>query len=127
MPSPEPPIHLSAAEAQAWSAGWEARDDEVYSNSSIGDRRLTWRELHAEAEERYRRASAMAQIVYDLDRCQHGRHRGDICSGTSGCNGPSKGNPVHAPGSIIGFDIGGRPYTMPEGHLKTGNPDNWST
>lgn len=34
-----------------------------------------------------------AVLVSDLDRCPHGRHKGDVCGG---CNGPSLGNPLRA-------------------------------
>lgn len=80
-----------------------------------------------QATEDYASAARMAQIVYDLDRCAHGRHRQDMCSAEPGCGGPSAGNPTLPPGAVIGYDIGGRPYTMPDGYLATGNPDNWST
>lgn len=78
----------------------------------------------AEMEERYSRAARMAQIVYDLDRCSHGRHRRDVCNG---CGGPSMGNPHIYPGECIGYDISGREYRMPTDYLGTSNPDNWSS
>lgn len=60
------------------------------------------------------REAALAAMVADLDRCPHGRHRGDVCSGVRGCDGPSLGNPLLPPGTVLGFDISGRPYVVPE-------------
>src|SRR6266536_3282851 len=37
-----------------------------------------------------RLATRLRSLVGNLDRCEHGRHVGDICSG---CDGPSHGNP----------------------------------
>lgn len=73
------------------------------------------------------------RLVLDLDRCEHGRHEGDPCSGESGCNGPSKGNPLIAaesylaeqrledrfgfgkvPPRLIGFGLDGVPICIPE-------------
>jgi hypothetical protein len=45
------------------------------------------------------------RILADLDRCEHGRHEGDICSGATGCNGPSKGNPLLVTGAVIGHTL----------------------
>lgn len=45
----------------------------------------------APAAARNRRAEALAAVLADLNRCQHGRHEGDVCSG---CGGPSRGNPI---------------------------------
>ena len=52
-------------------------------------------------------------ILSDLDRCPHGRHVGDVCSGwrgpgpyDGGCQGSvSLGNPLLLPGAIIGTSI----------------------
>lgn len=78
---------------------------------------------YAQAE--LERLRPLAKIVADLDRCPHGRHRGDVCSGAAGCDGPSKGNPhLPAPGEVVGYDIGGRPYVMP-GFLKHTDPAAW--
>lgn len=59
-----------------------------------------------------RRAAGLGAILLDLDRCQHGRHQGDDCFGCDG--GRSVGNPLLPPGTVIGYDISGRPYTVPE-------------
>lgn len=58
------------------------------------------------------RLTALAGMVDDLDRNEHGRHIGDADS--SDPSGTSQGNPIHPPGSTLGYDIGGRPYVMPE-------------
>lgn len=52
-------------------------------------------------------------LVSDLDRCPHGRHEGDTCSGwrgpgpyDGGCfRGVSQGNPLLPPGTIIGTNL----------------------
>lgn len=54
-------------------------------------------------------------LISDLDRCPHGRHAGDVCSGwrgpgpfDGGCwRGVSLGNPLLRPGQIIGTSISG--------------------
>lgn len=56
-------------------------------------------------EHRLHRLSAAADLLSDLDRCEHGRHRGDVCGGVSGCNGPSHGNPFLEPGQRIGTTL----------------------
>ena len=54
------------------------------------------------------RDAAFARMVSDLDRCEHGRHEGDVCGS---CGGPSVGNLLL--GDPIGFTMGGKPYRMP--------------
>lgn len=54
-------------------------------------------------------------LISDLDRCPHGRHAGDVCSGwrgpgpyDGGCiRGVSLGNPLLRPGQVIGTSISG--------------------
>lgn len=41
-------------------------------------------------------------LVADLDRCEHGRHEGDVCSG---CGGPSHGG-VLDEGVLVGSSDG---------------------
>lgn len=59
------------------------------------------------------RDSELAAILTDLDRCEHGRHEGDVCAG---CGGPSLGNPSWRTGSIVGYGIAGEddPIVVPE-------------
>lgn len=95
---------------------------------------------------------AMATIVSDLDRCEHGRHEGDVCSS---CGGPSKGNPCvnwawtdpewesggyrdvgHShvriaahldediPPRLVGFTMGAKPIVDP-GRDKRHDPTAW--
>ncbi|MFI6296798.1 hypothetical protein ACIBEJ_34775 [Nonomuraea sp. NPDC050790] len=66
---------------------------------------------------------ALAAVLADLDRCMHGRHEVDTCSG---CKGPSRGN-FHMPtGSVIGYGRGGDEDTIvmpPTGERS--NPRAW--
>lgn len=73
--------------------------------------------------EEYHRLHQAHRILSDLDRCEHGRHRGDICSGEKACNGPSKGNPKIQPGQTIGYNLSGNPYWMPH---TPGNITDWA-
>ncbi len=80
------------------------------------------------------RNAALAKILADLDRCSHGRHRGDTCAGydptrpRSGCpGGISLGNPWLRPGAPIGYDYGGRVYVLPEQPHTSGDPSAWCT
>lgn len=99
----------------------------------------TWRKRADDLQVRLTRAQAFAAVLYDLDRCEHGRHEGDACSS---CEGPSRGNPVlelcdamleakshphPLPTRTIGFDIGGNPIVVPEAHQLMTDPDAWRT
>lgn len=87
---------------------------------------LETQERAAREHERQTHLHNAQRVLSDLDRCPHGRHRGDVCSGVQGCDGPSKGNPhLPAPGEVVGYDLGGRPYVMPAGHLSCGNAESW--
>lgn len=88
-----------------------ASEDEL-SNTSIGERRLTWRELVEQQRAEIGRLNGFARIVGDLDRNEHGRHEDDIDA--SDPSGISQGNPHIRPGEIFGYGIGGsRVYRMP--------------
>lgn len=80
-------------------------------------------------------------LVNDLDRCEHGRHEGDVCSGVTGCNGPSLGNPLHdskrgrgdqriwdrldcRPHRLVGFTISAEPIIDPGRELRH-DPAQW--
>lgn len=85
------------------------------------------------------RARALEGVLLHLDRCEHGRHEGDECSG---CEGPSAGNPVMRladreldspwerratlPLRTIGFDTHGNPIVVPDAEHLT-DADAWRT
>jgi hypothetical protein len=90
------------------------------------------------ADEIDQRVVRLASILYDLDRCEHGRHEGDVCSG---CRGRSLGNPflqvirhgsgrppfaqLHAEERQIGFDISGSPIFVPA-RADAHRPEAWA-
>ncbi|HUR18866.1 MAG TPA: hypothetical protein VMZ51_08035 [Acidimicrobiales bacterium] len=80
---------------------------------SHGDRVLTLIERLWHSEKLRRRSDDLVAVLRDLDRCEHGRHEGDVCGGESGCNGPSKGNPI-AQDRVIGFGLSRGPIRIPE-------------
>lgn len=65
----------------------------------------------------------LARILTDLDRCVHGRHRGDVCTACG--DGISDGNPHLQPGQIIGYNTMGDPYTAPSMPFTTSDPEAW--
>lgn len=69
--------------------------DEAGEFTMPGTRPETWRERAARLEDEVLRLRPLAKILGELDRCEHGRHEGDQCSGAQpgGCDGPSRGNP----------------------------------
>lgn len=74
--------------------------------SEMRDRFKRDDEQQAELE----RKAALGDLLTDgIDRCQHGRHRGDVCSG---CNGDSVG--VLPIGTVIGHTRDGQPIHVPE-------------
>lgn len=101
--------------------------DNVWSANTVGGKRLTWREAYEHERETNQRLGRFASLLSDLDRCEHGRHEGDVCSS---CRGPSKGNPflrvindasgrapfaqLHAEPRQIGFTLYGGPIIVPE-------------
>jgi len=99
--------------------------DDGMSNLTVGGKRLTWHEAAGYWEKSARDAARLASILSDLDRCEHGRHEGDVCGGERGCNGPSHGNPLtHGPFRQIGYDLSGRPVVVPDrGSLQ--DPEAW--
>lgn len=81
-----------------------------------------WRLITVEEHIRYSWATS---LLSDLDRCEHGRHKGDVCGGfpPGGCNGPSQGNSFLQPGQRIGTTISGNPITVPR--IGLGDPTLW--
>lgn len=80
------------------------------SNSKINGEPQTWEQLYEREKAAREALEAYRSLVNDLSRCPHGRHLRDVCSG---CGGPSKGNPHAIPGSVIGYNINGRPWVVP--------------
>jgi len=109
------------------------QDDELLSNVSIDGVRQTWRQLAASRDERISRLSYWSVICQDLDRCEHGRHEGDVCDG---CGGASHGNPALETEVVdfrcddftvprqIGFTIDGAPIVVPDRAHKS-DPAEW--
>lgn len=116
-------------------AAWEARDfDGPWSNSGIATdrplvtvvvdggevtqvpvmRALLWRELYERERENSHQLGQRGQLITDIDRCEHGRHLGDGCTG---CAGPSLGNPLLRSGPVVlGYTIAGEPYVASQDH-----------
>lgn len=82
-------------------------------------RSLMWRELYERERERSFELSDKARLVADIDRCEHGRHWGDICAE---CGGPSLGNPLLRQGPVtVGYTMSARRYVAHQGeHLRGG-------
>jgi hypothetical protein len=76
-------------------------------------RKLSPLERLRRAEKEERRLQGLSVVLSDLDRCEHGRHEGDVCGGATGCNGPSHGNPF-VTDRRIGTGLGQRPIVIPE-------------
>jgi len=74
-----------------------------------------------------RRDRQLAQILMDLDRCEHGRHAADSCFNCPG--GQSAGNPHLERGSVIGYSYTGAPIRMPDSHRgeHASDVDAWRT
>ena len=65
----------------------------------------------------------LAQILSNLDRCEHGRHHNDSCYSCRGS--ASKGNPFMPPGTQVGFDHGGNPIIAPDWGKSVDDPESW--
>lgn len=78
-------------------------------------------------DEVHRIDSSARTLLSDLDRCEHGRHFGDVCGGERGCNGPSKGNPFIRPGQRIGSTLSAHPIVVPWFDIRTdlGKAELW--
>ena len=55
--------------------------------------------------------SALARILSELHRCEHGRHEGDPCYSCEG--GMSSGNLLLPPGTVIGHTLYGHEIVVP--------------
>lgn len=71
-------------------------------------------------------ASQLRNVIADLDRCVHGRHRGDECTfPDKGCDGPSVGNTFLTPGQRIGTSIWSqRAIVVPDPESRM-DPEAW--
>lgn len=115
-------------------AAYAIEVDPAERHTALGDARVEARLLDA-ARQRVAdlrrtdaRTAALARILTDLDRCPHGRHRIDSCLSCPG--GQSLGNPHMRPGAVVGYDLGGEPYTAPwsdrpDPLCSTSEPDAW--
>ena len=67
------------------------------------------------------RENALARLLLDLHRCEHGRLEGDHCLS---CGGPSTGNLLLSPGTHIGHTLYGDRIVVPawEDH---NDPKKW--
>lgn len=88
------------------------------SNITINGEPQTWQQLYEREKAARQELEAYRSMVADLSRCEHGRHRGDMCSA---CGGPSHGNLLLAPGTVVGHNISGHPYTVPSDRFNL----NW--
>lgn len=87
-----------------------------------GWRELTWMEYAKELEIELLRAARFTNICMDLDRCEHGRHEGDVCSG---CGGNSHGNPWRPKaGQRLGYTIDRKEIIIP-GRENKHEPAQW--
>lgn len=88
--------------------------DAHLSNVSINGVRQTWQQLYESEHEAHVALQGYRRLLSDLDRNAGGRHEGDYDSFASDNGGISAGNPHLTTGQIIGYDIGGREYVVPE-------------
>lgn len=74
-------------------------------------------------ESRKQRGDMAVQLLNDLDRSPHGRHKGDVESQDP--SGVSQGNPLLPPGTHIGYSLyGNRRIVVPDIH-DLANAEAW--
>jgi len=67
------------------------------------------------------RRASLERILLDLHRCEHGRLAGDECLS---CGGPSAGNLILPPGTLIGHTLYGDRIVVPS--IQDHNdPESW--
>ncbi|RBO72825.1 hypothetical protein [Microbacterium sp. H6] len=88
--------------------------DAHLSNVSIDGVQQSWKQLYEREHEQHLALQGYRRMLSDLDRNASGRHEGDYDSHATGNGGISAGNPHLTTGQIIGYDIGGREYVVPE-------------
>jgi hypothetical protein len=86
--------------------------DEHLSNVTINGVRQTWQQLYELEHAQHVALQGYRRMLADLDRNATGRHQGDHDTFVPG--GISEGNPHLTTGVVIGYDIGGRAYVVPE-------------
>lgn len=74
-------------------------------------------------EEQRRELDSWHGLVYNLDRCIHGRHQADLCYG---CGAQNQGNPHITTGQVIGYTVHGHRITVPPEEERM-NPRAWRT
>lgn len=79
--------------------------------------------LTAPPSEEQRRTEALAAVLLDLDRCEHGRHSADNCFGCP--DGQSTGNLQLPPGTVIAQGVRG-PIVVPP-NADRHDPAAWRT
>lgn len=94
-------------------------DDTEYGGKFVP---ITWKELAEQRAAEILRLQEFRLMVANLDRNENGRHEGDADVGDP--TGVSQGNPRLKTGDILGYDIGGHPYIMPE-HKDRHDPAAW--
>jgi len=97
-------------------------EESEMSGTSIGGKRLTWRELAEWQQEKIAHLSKFQSIVFDLDRNESGRHEGDVDSYDP--TGTSQGNPFISTGSTFGYTFSRIPIVMPPRERRH-DPDAW--
>ncbi|HZV81208.1 MAG TPA: hypothetical protein VFF53_03465 [Geobacteraceae bacterium] len=106
----------------------------LWLDEVVGQPERATKERKSGTEEagRGEKGSAAERILSHLDRCQHGRRRGDKCSGwspdipRSGCRGGvSLGNPWLKPGAPIGYDTYGWVIVVPGEGADLLDPKAW--
>jgi hypothetical protein len=103
------------SDRRQWVADEESEDGGRF-------RPVAWKEIALEQEETIRRLRGFQKIISDLDRNENGRHEGDSDVGDR--TGVSQGNPRLWSDRVIGFDMSGRPYVMPDREHRH-DPDAW--
>jgi len=128
-----PPLYVTTLRSwdEPWEPGpaliendgdWQLDDGSGWCGVTREDRRVSWAEQVESLNAKLRHLDDVARFLADLDRSPHGRHQGDVEAQTS--SGVSQGNPHLPTGQVIGYDIAGRPYQVPEPHLR-GNVEAW--
>jgi hypothetical protein len=113
MPNPNYQPQASWRErAEAAEERAQQAEAALQSTWTINGEPQTWQQMYEREHAERLRLDAYRSLLSDLDRCEHGRHEGDVCSG---CHGDSHGNPHLEHGQVLGYSLGAKPYIVPEG------------